>query len=232
MKNTDRPTVAGLSRRDAMLMISAILAAPACAQSLPAQPPCVLTPAQTEGPYFSDLRLDRADIRSDPTDGVVKPGVPLVLALRVHAVSATRCVPLVGAVVDIWHCDATGIYSDVADPSFDTRGKKFLRGYQATGTDGTVRFLTIYPGWYPGRAVHIHFKVRAGIMELTSQLYFPDALSDTVLARAPYSVNAGNRTRNEGDGIFRRGGAQLMLAPVAQPQGYAAFFDIGMRIAG
>ena len=89
--------------------------------------------------------------------------------------------PLAGAQVDIWHCDALGVYSDVRDRSSDTTGKKFLRGYQVSDDAGQVRFTTIYPGWYGGRAVHVHFKIRrpgAGgrIDEFTSQLYFDDAL--------------------------------------------------------
>lgn len=234
-----RPRVGGgVSRRDAILMLgAAMLAGRSHAQPLPGKPVCVLTPEQTEGPYFSDQRLNRSDIRRDPSDGTVKAGVPLSLTLRVHTVNPGHCVPLAGAIVDIWHCDATGIYSDVADPRFDTRGKKFLRGYQMTDAQGLVSFLTIYPGWYPGRALHIHFKVRAnsatqGVVEMTSQLYFPDALSDKILASAPYTGGMKRRTRNEEDGIFHRGGEQLMLAPTAQTQGYAAAFDVGMRITG
>src|SRR3989442_1083318 len=123
-------------------------------------PPCIVRPEQTEGPYFVDDRLNRSDIRSDPSDGSVKEGLPLQLALRVHEIRGQACTPLPGAMVDIWHCDALGVYADVRDRFFDTRGKKFLRGYQVTDAAGTVRFLTIYPGWYPVRTVHIHFKIR------------------------------------------------------------------------
>src|SRR5204862_5959516 len=93
-------------------------------------PPCVVRPEQTEGPYFVDERLNRSDIRSDPSDGLVKEGFLLELALRVHKIGGSDCTPLAGVVVDVWHCDALGVYSDVRDRSFDTRGKKFLRGYQ------------------------------------------------------------------------------------------------------
>src|SRR3972149_6977430 len=84
-----------------------------------AMPPCVVRPGQTEGPYFVDEKLNRSDIRSDPSDGSVKEGVPLQLTLRVHQISGTDCTPLAGAMVDIWHCDALGVYSDVQDRSFD-----------------------------------------------------------------------------------------------------------------
>src|SRR5437867_5298885 len=112
-----------------------------------AMPPCIVRPEQTEGPYFVDERLNRSDIRSDPSDGSVKEGVPLQLALRVHEIRGKKCLPLAGAMVDIWHCDARGVYSDVRERFFDTRRKKFLRGYQTTDADGAVRFQTIYPGW-------------------------------------------------------------------------------------
>ena len=232
------PPLAG-RRRALLLMGAAVLATQAKARpSLRKDnmPACVLTPQQTEGPYFVDERLKRSDIRSDPADGSVKPGAPLALTLRVAAIEGARCAPLQGAVVDIWHCDATGVYSDVADPGFDTTGKKFLRGYQVTDADGVVRFLTIYPGWYPGRAVHIHFKVRAKDAsgrerELTSQLYFDDALTARVHANQPYVRKGRQAQKNETDGIFRRGGRQLMLAVAEEAAGYAAKFDIGLKMA-
>jgi protocatechuate 3,4-dioxygenase beta subunit len=198
-------------------------------------PPCIVRPEQTEGPYFVDERLNRSDIRSDPSDGSVKDGRPLQLALRVHEIRGDACTPLAGAVVDIWHCDALGVYSDVRDRSFDTRGKKFLRGYQVTDPTGTARFLTIYPGWYPGRAVHIHFKIRTNPesrrgYEFTSQIYFDDGLSDQVHAQVPYRVKGQGRLRNQGDGIFQDGGEQLTLQLVKEAQGYAGVFDIGLQM--
>lgn len=230
-------------RRKALLMLgAALLPVQAKAQSGSAAgtaarrtPACVLTPPQTEGPYFVEERLNRSDIRGDTSDGSVRPGIPLSLALRVSAIDGPRCVPVRDAIVDIWHCDAAGVYSDVADPGLDTSGKTFLRGYQRTDADGMVRFVTIYPGWYPGRAVHIHFKVRARggsgrDYELTSQLYFDDALTARIHAQPPY-VRGGKRAqRNEDDGIFRRGGRQLMLAPVQVGPGYATTFEVGLRM--
>lgn len=192
----------------------------------PSPPACVLTPRQTEGPYFVDERLQRADIRSDPRDGSVRPGVPLALGLRIFAVRDGGCEPLRDAIVDLWQCDAHGVYSDTAQ----ARGAKFLRGFQRTGAQGNVRFTTIYPGAYPGRAVHIHFKVRLPGAEFTSQLYFDDALTDRVHAQAPYAGAQERRTRNRSDGIYRRGGAQLMLDLVPSGDGYAAAYDVGVRV--
>lgn len=201
-----------------------------------ALPPCIVRPEQTEGPYFVDERLNRSDIRSDPTDGSVRDGLPLQLAIRVHEIRGQDCTPLPGAMVDIWHCDAHGVYSDVRDRSFfDTRGKKFLRGYQVTDTDGTARFLTIYPGWYPGRAVHIHFKIRTNPdaprgHAFTSQIYFDDGLTDRIHSQPPYVAKGQGRLINSEDGIFQDGGEALILPLTQQPEGYAGTFDLGLAL--
>jgi protocatechuate 3,4-dioxygenase beta subunit len=180
--------------------------------------------------------LDRSDIRSDPSDGSLKEGLPLALEIRVFAVGPAGCVPLPDAIVDIWQCDAHGLYSDVTDPAFQTRGEKFLRGYQVSDGRGVVRFLTIYPGSYPGRTVHIHFKIRTpgkyrGAHEFTSQFYFNDTITDRVHAQAPYAPDKSHlpRTRNEQDSIFRAGGEQLVLTLGETRQGYLATFDVGIE---
>ena len=198
---------------------------------------CIVRPEQTEGPYFVDDRLERSDIRTDPArGGAVRPGVPLELAFGVSRLGPTGCTPLAGAVVDLWSCDALGAYSDVRDRSFDTTGMKYLRGFQRTDGQGVARFTTIYPGWYPGRAVHLHFKIRttpaaARGDEFTSQLYFDDALTDAVHAREPYAGNGARNQRNTGDGIFRSGGADLMLDLAPRGEGYAASFDVALAEA-
>jgi protocatechuate 3,4-dioxygenase beta subunit len=198
-----------------------------------AMPACVLTPAQTEGPYFVDERLERSDVRTDPVDTSVKPGAVLTLDLRILAVGKANCDPVAGAIVDIWHCDAAGVYSDTEDMTVRTRGSKFLRGYQITDAAGRVRFTTIYPGAYPGRAVHVHFKVRpqapAGGGEFTSQLYFDDALTDRVHAASPYAGSRAPRTRNDGDGLYRHGGRALQLTVTNADGRYAAAYDVGIR---
>jgi protocatechuate 3,4-dioxygenase beta subunit len=193
----------------------------------------VVRPEQTEGPYFVDDRLDRSDIRSDPTDGAIADGVPLDLTFQTSMMKEAGCVPLPGAVVDVWSCDALGVYSDVEDRSFDTRGKKFLRGYQITDASGSARFTTIVPGWYPGRTPHIHFKIRtapaeARGLEFTSQLYFEDDLIDQIHARPPYATHGRRRGRNADDGIFSRGGSELLLSLVPSGDGYAATFEVAL----
>lgn len=235
-----------ISRRDALILLGAAGATMVAGRSnvysasarstYGALPACILTPKQTEGPFFVDERLERSDIRVDPSDGSVKSGVPLRLTFHVSAIRGAGCNPISGAIVDIWQCDAIGVYSAVNEPgSQSTTAKNFLRGYQITQADGSTQFTTIYPGWYPGRTVHIHFKVRASDksgrgQELTSQLYFDDALTDRIHAQSPY-VGKGSRTvKNHRDGLFRNGGGQLMLSPVQSGQGYLATFDIGLQI--
>jgi len=233
-----------LSRREVLAFIGAAGAAGAGAllwrpDIVEAQTvPCVVVPEQMEGPYFVDEKLNRSDIRTDPGDGQSKPGTPLEVALRVSRVGAGgACAALAGAVVDIWQCDAAGLYSDVRDTQvkFDTRGQKFLRGHQVTDAQGLARFTTIYPGWYPGRAVHVHFKIRtnpAGARgnDFTSQLYFDEALTDKVHAQAPYAAKGRRNMTNEKDGIFRNGGKQLMLKLADKSGGYAGTFDIALKI--
>jgi protocatechuate 3,4-dioxygenase beta subunit len=197
-------------------------------------PVCIGRPEQTEGPYFIDENLNRSDIRSDPSDGSVKEGTPLKILFHVLRVTPRECAPFKGAIVDVWHCDAAGIYSGVRDRNFSTIGKKYLRGCQLTDENGDARFVTIYPGWYSGRTVHIHFKIRntdRGNFEFTSQLYFDDSLSDQVFSQAPYLRNGRRLTRNENDFIFHSGGKDLMLSPVKEGNGYSAVFEIGFPLS-
>jgi protocatechuate 3,4-dioxygenase beta subunit len=192
---------------------------------------CIVTPELTEGPYFVDERLNRADIRSDPTTGEVSEGVPLQLALTVLQVQGSSCTPISGAAVDMWHCDALGVYSDVSGAGqTDTTGQKFLRGYQLTDSNGRVQFQTIFPGWYRGRTPHIHFKVRtdpdaqAG-SEFTSQLFFSESTTAAVYSQAPYNTKGQADTTNSTDGIFRE---EMVLALNQQGGGYAGSYHVGV----
>lgn len=199
-----------------------------------AQPSCVLTPQQTEGPYFVDEKLERSDVRPDTNTGAVSEGAPLRLGLVLTQVTATECLALPNAKIDIWQCDARGVYSDVRDNNWgSSQGQNFLRGYQMTDERGAVEFTTVYPGWYQGRTVHIHFKVRTedGRETMTSQLYFDDALSDEVFAQEPYAQKGGRRMRNSQDGIYRQNGSQLLVPVTAEGDGYAGQFNLGVRLA-
>ena len=204
---------------------------------------CVARPELTEGPFFVDKQLDRSDIRIEPSTGKVVEGVPLALRINVSEVGAGKCAPLAGAMVDLWQCDAHGVYSAVNDRmgGTDSSSQKFLRGYQVTDAKGTASFTTIYPGWYRGRTVHIHFKIRTpaaasrpdrrgGTHDFTSQLFFDETLSDRVFAQAPYAGRGRRDTTNARDGIFRASGNQLMLAVAPSGTGYAASFDIGLDL--
>ncbi|MBH0184810.1 MAG: twin-arginine translocation pathway signal protein, partial [Nitrospira sp.] len=147
-----------------------------------------------------------------------------------------QCRPLSGAQVDVWHCDAMGIYSDVQDPWFNTIGRKFLRGHQMTDQRGEARFNTIYPGWYPGRTVHLHFKIRTGSsagrsFDFTSQLYFDDTITDRVFSAPPYVERGPRTSRNRQDRIFLYGGDRLMLTPTTVHNGYSAIFPIGLQFS-
>jgi len=235
-------TPPGRTRREALTLLGLgatgllPLALPQAGVAQSRTPACVVRPAQTEGPFFVDDRLNRSDVRSDPASGVPKPGAPLRLAFQVSKIEAAACTPLANAQVDIWQCDALGVYSDVQDRAGDTRGQKFLRGHQFTDTRGIATFQTIYPGWYSGRTVHIHFKIRHTApgrrpLEFTSQLYFDDALNDVVFATQPYASRGRRTARNAQDGLYARGGRDLMLAVNRSGAGYEATFDIGLNFA-
>jgi len=192
---------------------------------------CAVSPAQTEGPYFVDEGLERSDIRIDPSDGSIAAGVPLQLTINVHRADAD-CAPAAGVRVDVWHASAAGVYSD--ETANGTVGKKFCRGYQVTDANGAVRFTTIYPGWYSGRTIHIHVKLRTfdgtqTSFDFTSQLYFDESVNDSVMAQAPYNARGNRDTTNASDGIFGDGGAQLMVALTADGSGgYAGTFGFAV----
>jgi protocatechuate 3,4-dioxygenase beta subunit len=178
---------------------------------------CVLTPELTEGPYY----VSGEKIRRDITEG--RPGVPLALALTV--VDASTCKPIKGASVDIWHCDALGVYSGVQGNT-----GTFMRGVQPTDAHGLTRFLTVYPGWYTGRAVHIHVKVHVGGNVVhTGQFFFNDALTDAVYKRAPYNTRGARDVRDSSDSIYRNGGNRSLLAVRKSGTGYVGTITMGVH---
>lgn len=192
---------------------------------------CRLLPEQTAGPFPLDQQFDRRDI----TEGY--PGHPVRLGLRV--VDAA-CAPVPGAVVEIWHADATGDYSAFADGGGgkdEAEGTTFLRGSQTASGDGIVEFLTIYPGWYPGRAVHVHLRVHLdGATVLTSQLYFDEDHTASVHAEEPYAEFGLPDTSNAADAIAgdpASEGTLLALrgAETSAGPGTLALLNLGLDMA-
>jgi protocatechuate 3,4-dioxygenase beta subunit len=212
-------------------------------------PSCVLATEETQGPYWFDVDSIRRDIRED------RPGARLDLALRVQDMTECKAggdpAPVADAVVEIWHCDAGGVYSgfesgamgppggggggETSDGSYSegvqeaspTDDGTFLRGAQVTDGDGVARFITIYPGWYRGRTVHIHLKVHIDKRNvLTTQLYFDEDVNEAVYATAPYDERTGRDTFNDGDGIFDASG---MLATARTDDGYRAVLNLGIN---
>lgn len=185
---------------------------------------CTIMPETTEGPFYFDPALERGDI----TEG--KPGIPLRLRLQVVD---EMCVPIAGARVDIWHCDADGAYSGYPRQpgGIDTRDMTFLRGTQIADESGVASFSTIYPGWYPGRTPHIHFKAFPDERRvLTGQLFFPDEVSREVYTTIePYSARGvEGATFNDRDGIARRAGPAALSAVVRESGGLDAAIVIGI----
>jgi protocatechuate 3,4-dioxygenase beta subunit len=202
------------------------------------------TPQQIEGPYFVDGMPNRSDLRSESSDGTVQEGIPLHLSLNIYDVDDDgSCVPFSGAKVDIWEANSQGLYSGVAEDG--TEGKDFLRGNQIADENGTVQFTTVYPGWYEGRAIHIHVKVRSvegqqNSFEWTSQFYLNNSINELVHKQSPYSDHGPVAMLNEEDGIYTgpstdgmvqtNAGKYLMLNLAEDGQGgYVGTFNIGVN---
>ncbi|MEO8125718.1 MAG: hypothetical protein ABJF23_22820 [Bryobacteraceae bacterium] len=202
------------------------------------------TPTVTEGPYWVDEKLFRSDIRTDPATGVARAGIPLTLTIGVQSLSTSGCSPLAGAYVDIWHCDAKGIYSDEGtyNPgggtgTVVTTGQKFLRGYQITDDNGKVTFTTIYPGWYSGRTIHIHVRVRTYsgttvLSNFVTQIFFDEAINNTALAQSAYSRSGNRDTTNATDMVYRVTNPERMLATTTgdNTSGYTSVITLGAAV--
>jgi protocatechuate 3,4-dioxygenase beta subunit len=180
---------------------------------------CILTPEMTEGPYY----LSGEKLRRNITEG--RPGTRLDLRLQV--VNAATCTPIGGAVVDIWHADAGGVYSGFGSGA---SSRTFMRGVQKTDRNGVAVFQTVYPGWYTGRTVHIHVKVHVGGNVVhTGQLFFSDTLTDAVYKRSPYSRRPSRDVRNAQDMIYQSGGRQSTLTVRRKGSGYVGSIAMGVR---
>ena len=171
----------------------------------------VVTPDATEGPFFVDERLNRSDLTGGSADPDVANGLPLTLAIAVYQYVNGTLTPLPNAQVDVWHADTVGVYSDENNGGIqaeNTLGQNFLRGYQVTNENGVVNFTTIYPGWYQGRTIHIHFKIRLfnasgnTTYEFTSQWFFQESLNDQVMATSPYNSRGSRSVLNANDRVY------------------------------
>ena len=182
---------------------------------------CAVTPTETVGPYPSLADLLRSDIRES------KPGTALTLTIKVVNVNAA-CAAVSNANVEIWQCDATGNYSSYGSQA----GQTYLRGIQVTNANGEVTFTTIYPGWYQGRATHIHAEVTIdGRPIKVTQIAFPESVNDVVHATGVYASRGSNPTTNLRDGIFADSLSAELVTPAGSPaSGYRANFQIGISI--
>jgi len=216
---------------------------------------CVASTNVTRGPYFVDNQSDanipsddvdpsiteRSDIRSDSKGSSgTQSGLPLYLTINVSSYSSGACTPIANAQVHIWHCNAQGVYSDVQagsnDNGADLTGENFLRGYQTTDANGKVSFTTIYPGWYSGRTVHIHVKVRVFdssgnvTTEATTQLFFDDTVSDSVYsANSDYSRSGTRDVLNSSDSIYGEESPALLVSLTGSSQtSYAGTISIAI----
>lgn len=227
-------------RRDILGIIAALTAAGATGEGFaqaPTEDPgppllgaraCLLTPEAVQGPYYNDPKLVRCDIRENKT------GVPIMLRLQIVD---QACRPIAGARVDVWHCDAAGLYSNYAGQGDDraqpisTKGETFLRGSQLADDAGVATFKSIYPGWYPGRTPHVHFKAFLNDANiLTGQLFFPDALSEFIYRDIrPYSERKAKRdTMNKNDFIAIGAGPGSFASVTEEAQLYLVTLVIGV----
>lgn len=186
---------------------------------------CAVAPTETLGPYPSLTGLVRSDIREG------RSGLPLVLTLTVVNANSA-CSPVAGADVDIWQCDAQGQYSEYSQPGFDGRGETFLRGIQTTDASGRVTFRTIYPGWYAGRATHIHVEVTVnGRSVKVTQIAFPENVTSAVYGSGVYASKGQNPTSNTGDMVFADSlSSELATLSGDTATGYTATLQVGVSI--
>jgi protocatechuate 3,4-dioxygenase beta subunit len=182
---------------------------------------CAVTPAETAGPFPSLTSLFRSDIREG------KAGTVLTLTIKVVNVNSS-CAGIANANVEIWHVDAAGNYSEYGTQTAQT----FLRGIQTTSSDGEVTFTTIYPGWYQGRATHIHIEVRiSGVSRKVTQVAFPESVNNTVHLSGVYASRGTNPLSNLADGIFSDSLSSELVTPTGSPaSGYTATVQVGISI--
>jgi protocatechuate 3,4-dioxygenase beta subunit len=229
MPSDEHDLTGRLSRRTTLIRAGGFAAAALGATNLAAEAAaarplgalaCVLSPEMTDGPYY----LPGEKLRRDITEGL--PGAPLTLRLSV--LDAATCRPIKGAAVDVWHASAAGKYSGEA--ANGTVGRTYLRGIQRSDANGLALFKSVYPGWYPGRTVHIHVKVHVGGKVVhTGQLFFRDSFTDGVYKRAPYRARGPRDVRNHADSIYGSEGSRSLLSMRTAGNGYAGSISMGVR---
>lgn len=180
-----------------------------------------MSPTETVGPFPSLGDYVRRNI----TEG--KPGIPLTLTIVVVNVTA-NCAVVAGALVDIWQCDHEGTYSEYGSG----RGQTFLRGIQTTDAQGQVTFETVYPGWYQGRATHVHVEVLVGGRSVkVTQMAFPEDITAAVYRSGVYAAKGQNTTTNARDSVFSDGVSLQTLSLAGSPTaGYSGTFTVGVAL--
>ena len=169
-----------------------------------------------------------AFVRRDITEG--RPGLPLALTMTIVN-AASNCSPVANASVEIWQCDASGNYSEYSQPGYNGTGQTFLRGLQTTDAGGQATFNTIYPGWYAGRATHIHVQIFVnGALVKTTQIAFPEDVSAAVYGTGVYASKGQNPTHNSGDNVFSDGTADEMATLTGSASGYTATITLGISL--
>ncbi|HVV56685.1 MAG TPA: intradiol ring-cleavage dioxygenase, partial [Mucilaginibacter sp.] len=200
---------------------------------------CIVTPEEVEGPYpYPSGEAKNPLERSDVTEGT-QTGVPLTLTFLVVD-AANNCNAVTDARVDIWHCNKDGYYSGYANQqgvlgAESYVGQTWLRGYQLTDSSGAAKFTTIYPGWYSGRATHIHIEVYVdGVLKKTTQIAFPETINNTVYASSLYAAHGDNTTSNAADSIFGNSLTDLANETVSLTgsvsEGYSGSYTIGVSL--
>jgi protocatechuate 3,4-dioxygenase beta subunit len=227
-----------VTRREALGLIGAAagLLTGACSGDSPTSPTtttttattgtdaaCAVSPSETVGPYPSLTDLFRSDIREG------KNGLPVTLTITVVN-TTSACAPLPNANVEIWQCDADGHYSEYAQQGYDGRSETYLRGIQTTDANGRVTFTTVYPGWYQGRATHIHVEVTMNGRSLkVTQIAFPDSTTSAVYSNGVYAARGQNPTSNVRDGIFADSLSSELATVTGDPaSGLTATFTVGV----
>jgi len=168
---------------------------------------CTVSPSETAGPF--PTITPASWIRTDITDG--RTGVAFTININIMNKNA-NCTALQGAIVDIWHCDKDGNYSEYGGSGMQPANYTsvhFLRGRQVTNANGQVSFTSIFPGWYTGRATHIHVHVynTSGQSLLITQISFPEGANSAVAqvsAATAYGYTKGmsGYTYNANDNVF------------------------------